>query len=139
MRPRAATKLIRLSSCVIAESSTALFARLLSLASRSIARRLLRAREALMFLPAFGTFPSVVSAFVMSHKPDLRPLLEQEQSKRLRQADMPVKPPTTRVEGGGRQQNLADSLLAPSCLSYGANHLHARRLLLPGSHTGYGD
>jgi len=22
-----------------------------------------------MFLPAFGTFPSVVSAFVMSHKP----------------------------------------------------------------------
>jgi hypothetical protein len=36
----------------------------------------LRAREALRFLSAFGTFPSVVSAFVMSHKPDLRPLLE---------------------------------------------------------------
>jgi hypothetical protein len=36
-----------------------------------------------MFLPAFGTFPSVVSAFVMSHKSDLRPLLEKEQSKRL--------------------------------------------------------
>jgi hypothetical protein len=36
----------------------------------------LRAREALMFLSAFGTFLSVVSAFVMSHKPDLRPLLE---------------------------------------------------------------
>ena len=34
-----------------------------------------------MFLPTFGTFPSVVSAFVMSHKSDLRPLLEQEQSK----------------------------------------------------------
>jgi hypothetical protein len=33
-----------------------------------------------MFLPAFGTFSSVVSAFVMSHRPDLRPLLEQEQS-----------------------------------------------------------
>ena len=47
-----------------------------SLASRSIARRLLRIREALMFLPAFGTFPSVVSAFVMSHKPELRPVLE---------------------------------------------------------------
>ena len=44
---------------------------------------LLRAREALILFPAFGTFPSVVSAFVMSHKPDLRPLLEQEQSKRL--------------------------------------------------------
>ncbi len=63
--------------------STALFTRLLSLASRSIARRLLRAREALILSPAFGTFPSVVSAFVMSHKPDLRPLLEREQSKRL--------------------------------------------------------
>jgi hypothetical protein len=36
----------------------------------------LRAREALRFLSAFGTFPGVVSAFVMSHKPDLRPLLE---------------------------------------------------------------
>ena len=34
-----------------------------------------------MFLPAFGTFLSVVSAFVMSHKPDLRPLLDREQSK----------------------------------------------------------
>ena len=42
-----------------------------------------------MFRPAFGTFPSVVSAFVMSHKSDFRPLLEQEQSKRLGQADMP--------------------------------------------------
>ena len=63
--------------------STALFARLLGLASRSIARRLLRAREALMFLPALGTFPSVVSAFVMSHKPDLRSVLEREQSERL--------------------------------------------------------
>ena len=29
-----------------------------------------------MFLPAFGAFLSVVSPFVMSHKPDLRPLLE---------------------------------------------------------------
>jgi len=36
-----------------------------------------------MFLPAFGTFPSVVSAFVMSHRSDLRPLLEREQSKPL--------------------------------------------------------
>ena len=36
-----------------------------------------------MFLPAFGTFLSVVSAFVVSHKPDLRPVLDQEQSKRL--------------------------------------------------------
>ena len=34
-----------------------------------------------MFLPAFGTFLSVVSAFVMSHKSDLRPLLDREQSK----------------------------------------------------------
>src|SRR5207249_2226995 len=68
--------------------STALFARLLFLASRSIARRLLRAREALMFLPAFGTFLGVVSAFVMSHKPDLRPLLDREQSKRLGRADI---------------------------------------------------
>jgi len=64
-------------------SREALFARLLSLANRNIVRGLLRACEALMFLPAFGTFPSVVSAFVMSHKPDLRPLLEREQSKRL--------------------------------------------------------
>ena len=36
-----------------------------------------------MFLPAFGPFLGVVSAFVMSHKPDLRPLLDREQSKRL--------------------------------------------------------
>ena len=36
----------------------------------------LRAREALRFFPAFGTFPSVVSAFVVSHKPNLRPLLK---------------------------------------------------------------
>jgi len=34
-----------------------------------------------MFLPAFGPFLGVVSAFVMSHKPDLRPLLDREQSK----------------------------------------------------------
>jgi len=41
-----------------------------------------------MFLPAFGTFLSVVSAFVMSHKPNLRPVLEREQSNQLRSADM---------------------------------------------------
>ncbi len=34
-----------------------------------------------MFLLAFGPFLGVVSAFVMSHKPDLRPLLDREQSK----------------------------------------------------------
>jgi hypothetical protein len=44
----------------------------------------LRAREALMFLSAFGTFLSVISAFVMSHKPDIRPLLDREQSNQLR-------------------------------------------------------
>ncbi len=41
-----------------------------------------------MFLPAFGPFLGVVSAFVMSHKPDLRPLLDREQSKRLGRADI---------------------------------------------------
>ncbi len=41
-----------------------------------------------MFLPAFGTFLSVVSAFVMSHKPNLRPVLEREQSNQLSSADM---------------------------------------------------
>ena len=33
-----------------------------------------------MFLPALGTFSSVVSAFVMSHKSDLRPLLEKSKA-----------------------------------------------------------
>ena len=36
---------------------------------------LLRVREALMFLPVFGMFLSVVSAFVMSHKRNRRPLV----------------------------------------------------------------
>ena len=36
---------------------------------------LLRAREALILLPAFGTSLSVVSAFVVSHRAELRPLL----------------------------------------------------------------
>jgi len=35
-----------------------------------------------------------------------------------------------RVERGGSQQNFADSLLAPSCLSYLANHFRSRTLHL---------
>ena len=83
-----------------------------------------------MFLPAFGTFLSVVSAFVMSHKPNLRPVLEREQSNQLRSADM------TRQTAKGKgstvisQQNSADSLLAPSCPSYRANHFGSRILAL---------
>jgi len=53
-----------------------------------------------MFLPAFGTFSSVVSAFVMSHKPNLRPLLEREQSNQLRRADM------TRQTAKGKGSNV---------------------------------
>ena len=46
-------------------------------------RRLLREREALILFPAFGTFLGVVSAFVVSHKPDLRPLVAREQRERM--------------------------------------------------------
>jgi hypothetical protein len=60
-----------------------LFPRILSLASRSLVRRLLREREALILFPAFGTLPGVVSAFVVSHKPDLRPLVAREQRERM--------------------------------------------------------
>ena len=49
----------------------------------------LRAREALRFLPAFSAFLNVISAFVMSHKPDLRPLLEREQ-KQLTEMSRPA-------------------------------------------------
>src|SRR5438094_923724 len=42
----------------------------------------------------------------------------------------PVKPRKPRVERGGSQQNLADSLQAPSCLSNSANHLRSRTLAL---------
>jgi hypothetical protein len=55
-----------------------------------------------MFLPAFGTFSSVVSAFVMSHKPNLRPLLEREQSNQLRRADM------TRQTANGKGSNVVN-------------------------------
>ena len=41
-----------------------------------------------MFLPAFGTFPGVVSASVMSHKSDLRPLLDREQREPMGMSDM---------------------------------------------------
>jgi hypothetical protein len=43
---------------------------------------LLHERKALGFFPAFGTFLSVVSAFVVSHKYDLRPLVSPEQRER---------------------------------------------------------
>jgi hypothetical protein len=59
---------------------------------------LLRAREALMFLPAFGMFPGV-SASVVSHKPDLRPLLEAREKQTAR--DEPT-PPRQTAKGKGR-------------------------------------
>jgi hypothetical protein len=52
---------------------------------QSLFRRLLlllHEREALGFFSTFGTFPSVVSAFVVSHKPDHRPLVSREQRER---------------------------------------------------------
>ena len=42
---------------------------------------LLGACESLILLPAFGTFPGVVSAFVMSHKRNRRLLLKRKQKQ----------------------------------------------------------
>src|SRR5438876_8200559 len=48
----------------------------------------------------------------------------------------PVKPRKPRVERGESQQNLADSLQAPSCLSNSANHLRSRTLALADARSG---
>jgi len=57
----------RLEALIHTRCSEALFRRLLSLASRSLARRLLREREALRLFPASCAFLSVVSAVTVSH------------------------------------------------------------------------
>jgi hypothetical protein len=76
--------LLRRSFVAEAGVASALFARLPSFASRSIARRLPGEREALILFPAFGAFLGIVSASVVSHKPDLRPLVPGEQRERMR-------------------------------------------------------
>ena len=136
--PRTATKLIRLSSCVIA----AVAPRYLP---ASFAWRAVASREGCFALARRSCFCRRLARFLALSLPLLCPIastfarfsIESKASDWISRHG--VKPGKTRVEGGGRDQNQPDSLLAPSCLGSGANHLRARRLLLPRGHTGDSD
>jgi len=59
-----------------------------------------------------------------------RERMSQFQSKQPRRAHMVRQTERQGSKMFGASKNLANSLLAPSCLSYGANHLRSRTLAL---------